>query len=119
MGKHLRDDDLALRSEKKRKKKSRKEALKLEDNPHTHKLLALSLMEVGYTTEAITEFRTAELQGEEDDNIHYYLGVLLERINMKAQSIEELKTFAISETCLQIDNRCEDARQRVAKGIGE
>jgi ATP-dependent RNA helicase DBP3 len=31
MGKHLLEDDSALRSEKKRKKKSRKEALKLED----------------------------------------------------------------------------------------
>jgi tetratricopeptide (TPR) repeat protein len=96
-----------------------REALRLENNPHTHKLLALSLMEAGYLLEAITEFRTAELQGEPDDAIHYYLGILLERINMKWQSLEEFKKFSISETCLQTDSRCEVARQRVAAGVGE
>lgn len=94
-----------------------REALKLEDNAHTHKLLGLSLMEAGYTLEAITEFRTAELKGEEDDNIHYYLGILLDRINMKGQSIEEFNNYTISETCLQTVERCEDARQRVARGL--
>jgi tetratricopeptide (TPR) repeat protein len=94
-------------------------ALELEDNPHTHKLLGLALMEAGYTLEAITEFRSAELQGEPDDTIHYYLGILLERVNMKWQSLEEFKKFAVSETCLQTDPRCEVARQRVAAGVGE
>ena len=93
-----------------------REALKLEDNAHTHKLLALSLMEAGDTLEAISEFRSAELQGEEDDTIHYYLGILLDRIKMKAQAREEFKEFAFSETCLKIDNRCEDARQRISRG---
>ena len=91
-----------------------REALEQEDNAHTHKLLAISLMEAGYTLEAITEFRTAEIRGEGDDSIHYYLGLLLDRINMKGQSLEEFNEFAISETCLQIDNKCEDARQRLA-----
>ena len=95
-----------------------REALRLEDNAHTHKLLALSLSEAGYSLEAITEFRSAELHGEPDDAIHYYLGILLERVNMKWQSLEEFKKFALSETCLQTDPRCEDARQRVAAGVG-
>src|SRR6185295_113071 len=34
-------------------------ALALEDNPHTHKLLAIELAEAGYWTDAISEFRLA------------------------------------------------------------
>lgn len=94
-----------------------REALKLEDNAHTRKLLALSLMESGYVLEAITEFRGAEMKGEQDDMIHYYLGLLLERVNLRGQSLEEFQKFAISETCLQIDNRCDTAKQKVAAGV--
>ena len=39
-------------------------ALALEDNPHTHKLLAIELATAGYTSEAISEFRIAEQAGE-------------------------------------------------------
>ncbi len=44
-----------------------REALKLEDDPHTHKLLAIELANAGYTSEAISEFRLAELGGESCD----------------------------------------------------
>lgn len=90
-----------------------REVLRLEDSAHNHKLLAVSLMEAGQIMEAITEFRTAELRGEQDDSIHYNLGVLLERINLKGQSTLEFKKFAASETCWQIDYRCDAARQRI------
>ena len=90
-----------------------REALKLEDNAHTHKLLATTLDECGYVTEAITEYRTAEQMVEQDDAIHYHLAVLLERIDHKGESILEFKEFLGSETCLQVDYRCEAARQRV------
>jgi hypothetical protein len=90
-----------------------REALKLEDAPHTHKLLATELENEGYLTEAITEFRTAELGGEPDDTIHYRLGVLLARIDHPGESMLEFKKFAMSKTCLQNDNRCEDSRQRI------
>jgi hypothetical protein len=39
-------------------------ALKREDDPHTHKLLAIELANAGQVSEAITEFRLAELGGE-------------------------------------------------------
>ena len=90
-----------------------REALNLEDNAHTHKLLAATLDECGYVTEAITEYRTAELGGERDDTINYHLALLLERINHPGESILEFKEFLGSETCLQVDYRCEAARQRV------
>ena len=96
-----------------------REAISLEDDPHIHKLLALSLLEAGYTLEAITEFRTAELRGEPDDAIHFYLGLLLERVNMKGQSLEEFEEFVLSDTCSRVDSRCEAARQRVAAGVTE
>jgi len=90
-----------------------REALKQEDNAHTHKLLAATLDECGYVTEAITEYRTAELMGERDDTIHYHLAVLLERIDHKGESILEYKKLLASEMCLQVDNLCETARQKI------
>jgi hypothetical protein len=90
-----------------------REALKLEDDPHTHKLLATELENAGYLMEAITEFRTAEFGGEPDDTIHLRLGVLLTRIDHDGESILELKEFVISDTCLQVDSRCEEARKRI------
>jgi hypothetical protein len=42
-------------------------ALKREDDPHTHKLLAIELANAGYISEAITEFRLAQQGGETDD----------------------------------------------------
>lgn len=44
-----------------------REALKREDDPHTHKLLAIELANGGFISEAITEFRLAELGGESCD----------------------------------------------------
>ena len=44
-----------------------REALKREDDPHIHKLLAIELANAGYISEAITEFRLAEQGGETDD----------------------------------------------------
>ena len=44
-----------------------REALKREDDPHTRKLLAIELAHAGYISEAISEFRLAELGGETCD----------------------------------------------------
>ena len=41
-----------------------RQALALEDNPHTHKLLALELADAGYTEEAKAEFSLAQQGGE-------------------------------------------------------
>src|ERR1043166_10212653 len=68
-----------------------REALKIEDNAHTHKLLALSLMEAGFTNEAINEFRVAETAGEPDDAIHLHLGHLLDKLNRKDEAMVEYK----------------------------
>ena len=41
-------------------------ALALEDNPHTHKLLAIELANAGFVSEAVSEFRLAEPCEPED-----------------------------------------------------
>jgi hypothetical protein len=90
-----------------------REALAQEDNPHTHKLLAIELGIAGYTTEAISEFRLAEMGGEPDDSIHFNLGLLLERMNLTSQARMEFEEFLMSATCEQSDVRCEAARERM------
>jgi len=44
--------------------KEYRQALALEDNPHTHQLLAIELAQAGYTKEADEEFRLAQQGGE-------------------------------------------------------
>lgn len=48
-----------------------RQALALEDNPHTHKLLAIELAEAGHVEEAKSEFRLAEEGGEPQINADY------------------------------------------------
>lgn len=57
-----------------------RQALALEDNPHTHKLLAIELAKAGYVSEAISEFRLAQQGGEPDDSIPYRIKQLEERL---------------------------------------
>ena len=92
-----------------------REALKTEENPHTHKLLALSLMEAGMTTEAISEFRLAEAGGEPDDAINLHLGDLLDKLGHKDEAVLEYEKFLTSKTCLEADQRCDSAREMVKR----
>ena len=91
-----------------------REVLRLEDNPHNHKLLAGALADAGFTNEAIQEYRIAESGGEPDDLIHFQLGALLDKVDRKDEAIDEFRKFAESKTCLSIDNRCETARTRLS-----
>jgi tetratricopeptide (TPR) repeat protein len=89
------------------------QALALEDDPHTRKLLGIELANAGYVTEAISEFRLAQQGGEPDDAISYSLGLLLERLNLTNQARMEFQQFLLSPTCQRIDPRCEVARGRI------
>jgi tetratricopeptide (TPR) repeat protein len=90
-----------------------REALKVEDNAHTHKLLALSLMEAGDLNGAITEFRTALAGGEPDDSIYFYLGNALDKLSRKDEAVAEYQKFLNSKTCSEIDARCDSVRERL------
>jgi MFS family permease len=90
-----------------------RQALALDDNPHTHKLLAIELANAGHVSEAISEFRLAQQRGEPDDSIHYRLGLLLERMNQTNEAKVEFEQFVTSKTCQQTDSRCDHARERL------
>jgi len=94
-----------------------KQALELEDNPHTHKLLAIELAKMQYWTDALSEFRLALKGGEPDDSIHFSLGLLLDQIELPGEANLEYDAFLNTATCLRepADGRCEEARQRVRR----
>lgn len=88
-------------------------ALTIEDDPHIHKLLAVELMQTGYLTDAVSEFRLAQQGGEPDDFINYYLGLLFDRLNLKAQAKQEFESFLVSTTCTQEEQKCAEVRERI------
>ena len=90
-----------------------RKALAVEDDPHTHKLLAIELGNAGHFEEAISEFRLAQEGGEPDDSVHYRLGLLFERLNQTDQARLEFQKFLLTQTCSQADQRCESTRQRL------
>jgi MFS family permease len=90
-------------------------ALTIENDPHTHKLLALELMQAGYLREAISEFRLAQQGSEPDDLIHYYLGLVFERLDLKDQAKVEFEKFLLSTTCAQEERKCEEAREGIRR----
>ena len=90
-----------------------RQALALDDDPHTHKLLAIELANAGFVSEAISEFRLARERGEPDDSISFRLGLLLERMNLTNEARMEFEQFLTSEACQQIDSRCDQAQERL------
>jgi tetratricopeptide (TPR) repeat protein len=92
-----------------------KAALALEDDPHTHKLLAIELAGAGYWTDAISEFRLAQKGGEPDDSIHFRLGALLDKLGHPGEARLEYQEFLNSPACTHepMDVRCETAGQRI------
>jgi hypothetical protein len=90
-------------------------ALKLEDNPHTRKLLGIELAETGDWTGALLELREAENGGETDDLLPFYIASLLDSLNLPNQASLEYERFLESKACTQPlpDERCGAAGARV------
>lgn len=90
-------------------------ALKLEDNPHTRKLLAIELADTGDWTGALFELRKAEQDGETDDLMAFYIATLLDSLNLPNQATLEYQKFLESRVCTQplADKRCSGASVRV------
>lgn len=90
-------------------------ALEIEDNAHTHKLLALELSEAGRWTEALSEMQLAERGGEPDELIPFRVGQLLDRLDHPNRAALEYERFLNSSACTRVlpDERCETVRLRI------
>ena len=94
-------------------------ALLDDDNPHTHKLLALELTDSGNWTEALWEFRIAEEGGEPDDSIPFRIGILLDILNLEGQARLEYERYLVTRACTDPvpDGRCVIARAKVQEPL--
>lgn len=90
-------------------------ALKLEDSPHTHKLLGIELAESHLWVEALHELRYAESGGEPDDSLSFRIAQALEAGGQTKEASTEFKRFLSSRACTQAqpDSRCGTAHDRV------
>jgi tetratricopeptide (TPR) repeat protein len=90
-----------------------RQALSLENNAHTHKLLGIELQDEGDWTNALSEFRLAESRGEIDPALFFRIATTLEQLDQPNQASVEYGKFLHSEACqLRGDARCELAKQR-------
>jgi Flp pilus assembly protein TadD len=91
-------------------------ALQLEDDPHTHKLLAIELAAAGRAEEALSEFRAAERGGEPDPQLPFYMAMALDAMGRAPDALSEYKRFTDSAACTQAlpAANCTTARARIA-----
>ena len=96
-------------------------ALKLEDNAHTRKLLAIELANKGDWTEALFQFREAEQDGEGDDFLSFNIARMLDALNLPNQAAVEYQRFLTSRACTQQlpDDWCALANARVQATLSQ
>ena len=89
-------------------------ALRLADDAHTHKLLAIQLAEDGQTEAALSEFRAAERGGEPDEMLPYRIAHTLDALGRTAEATVEYQKFLRGSACAgsSPDARCAEVRQR-------
>jgi len=90
-------------------------ALRLADDAHTHKLLAVQLVEDGQTEAALAELRAAERGGEPDEYLALRIAYALDALGRPAEAVEEYRKFLRSSLCVgsSPDARCAEASARV------
>lgn len=91
-------------------------ALRLADDAHTHKLLAVQLAEDGQTEAALAEFRAAERGGEPDELLPYRVASALDTLGRAGEAAGEYQKFLRSSSCVRPspDARCAEAATRIA-----
>lgn len=97
-------------------------ALRLSDDAHTHKLLAVQLAEDGQTEAALTELRAAERAGgDEDALLPYHIARTLDTLGRQAEADLEYQKFTQGSLCAlpSSDARCAEASARVQQRQGE
>lgn len=90
-------------------------ALRLSDDAHTHKLLAVQLAEDGQTEAALAEFRAAERGGEDDELLPLRTAHALDALGRAAEARLEYQKFLRENLCTRPlpDTRCAEASARV------
>ncbi|HEX8634662.1 MAG TPA: hypothetical protein VF703_10990 [Pyrinomonadaceae bacterium] len=92
-------------------------ALRLADDAHTHKLLALQLTEDGQTEAALAEFRAAERGGEPDELLAYRIASALDALGRTIEADAEYQKFLQGSACARTpaDALCAQVWQRVGR----
>jgi tetratricopeptide (TPR) repeat protein len=95
-------------------------ALRLSDDAHTHKLLAVQLAEDGQPAAALNELRAAERGGEPDALLPYLIAHALDALGRPAEADIEYQKFTQSSLCAppSLDARCAEASARVQRSQG-
>ncbi len=90
-------------------------ALKLADDPHTRKLLAVELAGAGRTEEALAEFLAAERGGEPDERLAYHIAGALDALDRPAEAEAYYRKFLDVSACTRPppDGRCAKAQMRL------
>lgn len=90
-------------------------ALRLEDDAHTHNLLAEELAGAGLWDEALAELRAAQNGGEPDEAIPYRIGTALDALKRRGEAAGAYSDFLKTGLCTQSlpDPRCLNARLRL------
>jgi Flp pilus assembly protein TadD len=91
-------------------------ALALEDDPHTRNLLGRELFQKHRWAEAIVELRAAQRGGEPDPILPYTLGVALTEAGSRNEAQLQFAGFLASSACTAVspDARCEVARKALS-----
>ncbi|MCA1593216.1 MAG: hypothetical protein LC754_11315 [Acidobacteria bacterium] len=74
-------------------------ALKLEDDPHTHKLLGLEFARAGRAEESLAEFLAAKRGGEPDETLSYRIASELELLGHTSEAADAYQKFLQSRVC--------------------
>lgn len=74
-------------------------ALRIVDDAHTHKLLAVQLAEDGQAEAALAELRAAERGGEPDELLTLRVASALDTLGRAEEAVAEYENFLRSESC--------------------
>lgn len=95
-------------------------ALRINDDAHTRKLLAIQLLEDNQPEAAISEFRAAERGGEPDALLPYRIALTLDALGRPAEAAVEYQKFLRGNACARPspDARCAEAATRAGQTRG-
>lgn len=100
--------------------RSYRAALRISDDAHTRKLLAVQLAEAGQMEAALAEFRAAERAGDDDELLPYRIARALDSIGRPAEAIVEYQKFLRGNWCARspLDARCAEVAARLGHTRG-